>query len=413
MNNWKKNITRFIAGQTISLFGSMIVQYAITWHITLVTKSGLMMTISIICGFVPTLLLSPFAGVWADKYDRKKLIIIADASIAISTLFLAILFIFGYDQIWLLFVIMIIRALGAAIQTPAVSSYIPQLVPADKLTKVNAVNQTIQSIMILISPILSALLLSITKLGYIFFIDVITAIIAIIILYLFMYIPKKEQKENAEVNYLQNLTEGFTYIRQHKYIFIFCIFSAVFMFLAAPASFLTQLQVTRNFGDEVWRLTVIEVAFCFGMLMGGIIIGKWGGFKNKLHTMVLSNLIILLAIFGLGLIKIFLIYSFMMGLIGLALPLFNVPSNVIIQQNVDKNYLGRVFGVFGMITSISLPLGMLVFGPLADRLNIDYILIITAVGMTILTILMFVNKELNRVGSIKVEDLIPNSIEND
>lgn len=404
MENWKKNITRFIVGQTISLFGSMIVQYAITWHITLETKSGLMMTIAIICGFVPTLLLSPFAGVWADKFDRKKLIIIADSTIAASTLILAILFIIGYDYIWLLFIIMIIRALGAAIQTPAVSSYIPILVPADKLTKVNAVNQTIQSIMILISPILSAFLLSFTKLGYIFFIDVITAIIAIIILYLFMYVPKKEHVENLEINYFKDLKGGFSYIRHHKYVLIFCIFSAVFMFLAAPVSFLTPLQVTRNFGDEVWRLTTIEVGFSMGMLMGGILIGKWGGFKNKLHTMVSSNIIIVLAIIGLGLTKTFWIYSVMMGLIGIALPLYNVPSNVIIQQNVDKNYLGRVFGVFSMITSVSMPLGILIFGPLSDKVNIDYILIVTAIGMFLLTILMFLNKELNRVGSIKVED---------
>lgn len=92
----------FLSSQTISLFGSMLVQYAITWYITLKTQSGAMMTISIICGFLPTFFFS-FAGVWADRYNRKLLIALSDSLIALSTLILAILFFMGFDSIWLLF----------------------------------------------------------------------------------------------------------------------------------------------------------------------------------------------------------------------------------------------------------------------------------------------------------------------
>lgn len=90
--HWKRNISVFLTSQTISLFGSSIVQYAIMWYITLTTQSGIMMTIAILCGFVPTFLLSPFAGVWADRYNRKMLIILSDSAIALATLILAILF---------------------------------------------------------------------------------------------------------------------------------------------------------------------------------------------------------------------------------------------------------------------------------------------------------------------------------
>lgn len=143
--NWKKNIFLFLASQTISLFGSSLVQYAIMWHITLKTQSGVMMTIAIICGFVPTLFLSPFAGVWADRYNRKTLIMLSDSMIALSTLVLAIVFLMGYDSLWMLFVASAIRALGAAVQMPAVGAFLPQLVPEDKLTKVNATNGSIQA----------------------------------------------------------------------------------------------------------------------------------------------------------------------------------------------------------------------------------------------------------------------------
>lgn len=110
--NWKKNTAIFLGSQMISLFGSALVQYAITWHITLTTQSGFYMMLSIVCGFVPTFLLSPFAGVWADRYNRKVLVMLSDASIAVTTLILALMIWSGYDAIWLLFVALGIRALA-------------------------------------------------------------------------------------------------------------------------------------------------------------------------------------------------------------------------------------------------------------------------------------------------------------
>ena len=94
-----------------------------------------MMTVSIICGFVPAFFLSPFAGVWADRYNRKLIIIIADSFIALATLALAILFMFGHNYIWLLFVVMAMRSIGSGIQGPAVGAIIPQFVPKNKPKK--------------------------------------------------------------------------------------------------------------------------------------------------------------------------------------------------------------------------------------------------------------------------------------
>lgn len=166
--HWKKNISLFLSSQMISLFGSSIVQYAILWHITLTTESGLMMTVYIICGFIPTFILSPFAGVWVDRYNRKHLIILADGMIALATLILAILFYLGYNSIWLLFVIAAIRAFGAGVQMPAIGAILPQIVPTDKLTKVNGINGSLQSMVLLVSPMVGALFYSVTTLENIF-----------------------------------------------------------------------------------------------------------------------------------------------------------------------------------------------------------------------------------------------------
>lgn len=397
--NWKKNVILFLAGQTISLFGSMLVQYAITWYITLKTQSGVMMTMAIICGFVPTFFLSPFAGVWADRYNRKILIMLSDSLIAISTLVVAILFLIGYDAVWLLFVALAVRAFGSGIQTPAVGAFLPQLVPEDQLTRVNATNSSIQSLVMLVSPMLSGALLTMATIETIFFIDVVTAAIAVSLLLLFLHVPIHAKALNRQaVSYLSDMREGLAYIKNHDYVKRFFMFCAIFFVLVAPVAFLTPLQVTRSFGNDVWRLTAVEITFSVGMMLGGIIMASWGGFKNKVHSMVVSNLVMGAGTFALGLIPVFWVYLVFMGLIGAAMPLFNTPSTVLLQQKVEEGFLGRVFGVLGMISSSMMPLGMLVFGPISDFIKIEWLLLGTGLLLFVQSFFMLGNKVLIEAG---------------
>ncbi len=402
--SWQQKPLLFLLSQTISLFGSSLVQYAITWYITLQTKSGMMMTISIVCGFLPTFLLSPFAGVWADRFNRKLLIILADGMIACATLILAILYVLGYQAFWLLFVISAIRAFGAAIQTPAVGALLPQLAPEAELTRVNAVNGSIQSLVMLLSPMLSALLLSRASLESIFFIDVVTAAVAITILLFFLHVPTHAKALAKEkLSYFSDFRQGIGYVLQHDFIKTLCLFNIAFCLLAAPGAFLTPLQVTRSFGDDVWRLTAIEITFSVGMMLGGAFMAWWGGFKNKLHTMVLANLIFGLCNIALGLIPAFWLYLCFMALIGVAMPIFNTPTMVLIQQKVEENFLGRVFGVMTMISSSMMPLGMLVFGPLADLVKIEWLLCGTGLLLCVQALFMVSNPVLIEAGKPMAE----------
>jgi MFS transporter, DHA3 family, macrolide efflux protein len=397
--HWKRNIILFLASQTITMFGTMLVQYAIMWHITMTTQSGLMMTISILCGFVPTFFLSPFAGVWADRYNRKLLIIASDSFIALATLILAILFLLGYNEIWLLFVISAIRAIGTGIQTPAIGAILPQIVPADQLTRMNGINGSIQAIIMLLSPMASAALLSMASIEAIFFIDVVTAAIAITILLLFLRVPTHAKAlEQQTVGYLDDLRKGFVYINNHKYVKNFFAFCALFMLLVAPAAFLTPLQVTRTFGNDVWRLTAIEIGFSIGMMLGGILIASWGGFRNKIHTMTLGCLLFGVCTMSLGIVPNFWVYVVIMGITGIAMPLFNTPSTVLLQENVEEEYLGRVFGVLGMISSSMMPMGMLLFGPLSDYVEIEWLLIGTGILLFIQAFFLLGNKVLLDAG---------------
>ncbi|MDD3350122.1 MAG: MFS transporter [Eubacteriales bacterium] len=403
-NSWKKNTILFLTSQTISLFGSSLVQYAIMWYITLETKSGVMMTISIVCGFVPTFFLAPFAGVWADRYNRKRLIVLSDSMIALATLILAILFLVGYDMFWLLFVVSAVRALGSAVQMPTVGALIPQLVPPEKLMRINGINGSIQSLIMLVSPMAAGALMSFAEIELIFFVDVITALIAVLTLLLFVKVPThKKALEKEKPSYFSDMAEGYKYINNHSYIKTFFLFCAVLFFLISPAAFLTPLQVARSFGSDVWRLTAIEIAFSGGMMMGGLLMASWGGFKNRMHSMLLGGFLMGVTTIVLGLTPVFGIYLLTMGLTGLAIPVFNTPATVVLQEKVEEQYMGRVFGVLGMISSSMMPMGMLLFGPLSDCIRIEWLLIVTGLLMVGETFFLWHNKTLMEAGKPSTE----------
>ncbi|MCM3719503.1 MFS transporter [Fictibacillus phosphorivorans] len=406
--NWLRNITLFLSSQGISLFGSALVQYAMMWHITLTTESGLMMTLYIICGFIPTFILSPVAGVWADRYNRKILIIVADALIAFATLILAILFIMGYNAIWLLFVMAAVRAFGAGIQMPAVGAILPQIVPKDKLTKVNGVNGSIQAVIMFVAPMVSAALLGFSSLEMIFVIDVITAAIAIFTLLFFLKISvHAKATEKQTTSYFSDFKLGLQYVNNHQFLKSFFIFFAVFFVLMAPAAFLTPLQITRSFGDDVWRLSAIEIAFSIGMMIGGGIIASWGGFENRIKTLGFASVIMGVCTFALGVVPNFWVYFGFMVLFGVSMPIFNTPATVLLQEKVEESYLGRVFGVMGMISTSMMPLGMLIFGPIADFIKIEWLLVGTGLFIILLAVMLWRNHRLMEAGKPVVESALP------
>ena len=398
--NWKKDTALFLSSQTISLFGTMLVQYAIMWYITMETQSGVMMTLSVVAGFLPTFFLAPFAGVWADRFDRKKLIIIADLSIAFTTLLAAVFFWMGINAIWILLAMSMIRAFGSAVQSPAVNAFIPQFVPEDKLMRVNGINGSIQSIIMLASPMISGALMTFSPLTSIFMIDVATAILAVGVLLTLKVQPHARALDKSKIDYFKDMKLGVEYVKGHSYLKRFFIFTAVFHILITPVATLTPLQVTRTFGNDIWRLTAIEIAFSIGMLFGGILISSWGGFKNRIHTMGFSTYCVGLVTLGLGFASNFWLYNFLMFVCGIIIPLFNVPATVMIQEKVEPEYMGRVFSVMAMIYSSMMPLSMMVFGPMADVVKIEWILVGTGIAIFLQGFFLTKSKVLIEAGKV-------------
>jgi len=401
--NWKKNAALFITGQALSLFGTMVVQYAILWHVTLKSQSGTMMMLFTLVGMLPMFVISPFAGVWADRYNRKYIINIADGSIALFSLIVAIYLMLGIETYTILFLCAFVRSLGQGVQNPAVGAFIPQIVPQEHLTRVNGIQTSIQSLIFLTTPMLSAAMMTFVPLYAMFLLDVVTAAIGIYIVFFCVKVPAEAHALAAAAQlkgtgYFHELKVGLKYVINHGYVLRTVIITAIFHFLIAPASFLTPLQVVRKFGDDVWRLSAIEIAFSSGMMLGGIFIGMWPGCKNRVHTMALTCMFCGITCAALGITPVFWIYLAIMAVMGLGVPYYGTTSMVLLQTTVDPAFMGRVLSVFTMVTSCIMPMGMLLFGPLADRVSIDILLIITGIMISLLGIPMMTSKTLRAAG---------------
>jgi DHA3 family macrolide efflux protein-like MFS transporter len=251
------------------------------------------------------------------------------------------------------------------------------------------------------SPMLAGAVLSVAPIEAILFIDVVTAILGVCIVFFLVKVParvKCAEAAGAPGDYFHDLKEGIAYIRRHDFIKHFLLFAAVFNIMASPAALLTPLQVTRNFGADVWRLTAIEIAFSLGMLLGGLIMSLWGGFGNRTHSMALATALFGLETIGLGLLGNFWVYLACMGVLGLSMPLFSTPMTAILQSKVDEAYMGRVFSVMMMISSVAMPLSMVVFGPLGDIIAIDFLLIGTGAIIFLLSFTIIGSRSLREAG---------------
>ena len=401
--NWKKNTALFLAGQAVSLFGTMIVQYAITWHITLKSQSGMMMAVFTVAGFLPMFFISPFSGVWIDRFNKKYIINMADGATAFASLVVAIFLMLGFESYIVLLVCAVVRAFGQGVQTPAAGAFIPEIVPKEQLTKANGIQSSIQSFITLASPMAGGVLMTFAPLEILFFLDVVTAAIGICIVFFFVKVPQKEKLktitgEQTKTTYFNDLKEGFGYIKKHGFVLRMILLTSVFSILISPAAVLTPLQIARNFGGDVWRLSVMEILFSAGMMSGGLLIGFWGGFKNRVHTMAFACVLTGIHTIGLGLVRNYWVYIAIMAVMGMTVPLYNAPSMVLLQTKVEADYMGRVFSVFTMVTSVMMPAGMAIFGPLADIISINIILVLTGIGISLSSVIFVTSKTLLNAG---------------
>lgn len=392
MPDYEKKALRFLISQGITLFGSSLVQFAIIWYVTLQTSSGVWVSALTIAAYVPQFLISFFSGVWSDRYSRKWLIILSDSVIALATLALVLLMPYikeGTPLVLALVIISVVRSLGAGVQTPAVNAAIPQFVPEDRLMKFNGINATIQSLVQFAAPAAAGAVLSFRTLRATLMIDIATAIVGIGIL---SAVAIPFTKAEASPSMLSEMQAGFKYAAGERFVGPLLLIFGVFIFLCVPAGFLATLFVSRYFGDTYWYLTLVEVIGFIGMTAGGLLIGAWGGFQNHVKTLTVGMTAFGLLAIGMGMVDHFIVYLALMAIYGIALTMVQTASTTLLQENTAPEMQGRMFGLFGAMFSGFLPLGMVVFGPMADVVSMRLLMVISGVLLLVLAVAIMLNK---------------------
>ncbi|MGN0201793.1 MAG: MFS transporter [Candidatus Cryptobacteroides sp.] len=382
-----KQVIPFFVSQAITLFGSQIVAFAIVWYITLETGSGLWVALLSICSFVPQFLMSFVGGALADRYSKKTLIIGADAATALFTLALVVLtglLSEGRELRAALLVAAALRSVAAGIQTPAVNSAIPLLVAPEKLMKANGINSTFQSVANFAAPAAAGAVMTLLGLSRTLLIDVATAVVGIAILS-FVSIPKMPEERRAPASgFLNDIREGVRYALSDRTIAGLLLLFGAFIFLSIPGGFLANLFVSRTFGDSYLHLSAVEIVGFAGMMAGGILMGTWGGFRNRFRTLLAAALLFGALGVALGLSRSFVFYLLMMLLYGIPLTAFQTATTTILQERVEEQMQGRVFGLLNSMYSGFLPVGMAVFGPLADHLSLRLMTVASSAALMIL-----------------------------
>ena len=386
-NHWKRKSLLFLISQCITLFGSMIVQMAIVWYVTLQTSSGGWLAAFTICSYLPQFLISFFAGVWADRYSHKKLIILADCVITLATLMMFFVMpAISSDSVLLsaLLIMSMIRSLGAGVQTPAVNAVIPRLVPEEHLMRYNGINATMQSIVQFAAPAAAGAVLSMGTFRFTLLIDILTAFLGIGLLSCVL-LPK-QKVTNESTSFGAEMKAGILYSFSDKTIGKILIVYGLYILLCVPAGFMAALLVSRVYGDVYWYLTAVELVGFAGMALGGVLMGIWGGFKSRVKTYAVGLLILSIMTIGMGVSPYFILYLVLMFVYSIALTMIQTATTTIIQEKAEGSMQGRVFGLMGAMYSGFLPVGMVVFGPLADVLPLQWIMVGSGIALVFVSV---------------------------
>ena len=395
---WQKRILLFLTSQCITLFGSTLVQMAIVWYATMQTASGVWVAAFTVGSYLPQFLISFIGGVWADRYHRKKLIIGADMLIAFATFIMVLAIPHISSEPALLgglLVMSVVRSFGAGIQTPAVNAVIPQLVPAQQLMRYNGINATMQSVVNFAAPAAAGAVFAVSTLRTTLMIDIVTAVLGTGLLSC-LVLPKQDTSfEKSGV--LSDMKIGVRYAFSDRGIGKLLIIYGLFTFFCVPAGYLAGLLVRRVFGDTYWYLTAVEVVGFAGMMAGGVAMSTWGGFRSRGKTLAAGLLAFGSFAIGMGFSKNFILYLGLMAFYGVALTMVQTAITTMLQEKTDTSMQGRVFGLLGTMYAGFLPIGMAVFGPLADIVPLQWIMIGSGIALILIAVITYSHRVLKGV----------------
>jgi DHA3 family macrolide efflux protein-like MFS transporter len=368
--------------------GSQLVQFALIWWLTQQTGSATVLAIASIVGLVPQVVLGPFVGPLIDRWNRKWTMILSDAFVALSTLGLAYLFWTGAAEPWHVYVALFIRALGGAFHWPAMTASTSLMVPPGQLTRIQGLNQILNGGLSIAAAPLGALLISLWPVQQVLLVDIVTAVIAMLTISIVKVpqpAPDSSQEAGTTAAYVRDLKQGLRYVLNWRGLLMLGGLAMLINLVLSPVNAFMPLLVTEHFAGTAWHLGILEAGFGVGVLIGGLLLGIWGGFKRRIDTSLLgvAGIGIGILLVGLAPASFFPLAMAGMFIVGVMNSMTNGPVMAIFQATVEPAMQGRVFALIGSTSAAMMPLGLALAGPLADVIGVRALIFIGG-GVTLL-----------------------------
>ena len=371
---WKKTFFTIWSGQALSILGSQLVQFALIWHLTVQTGSATVLATASLVGMLPNVVLGPFIGTLVDRWNRRRIMLIADSIVALATLLLVAVFALDVVEVWHIYAVLLVRSLASTFHGNAMSASTSLLVPVEQLTRIQGLNQLLNGGLNVVAAPLGAFLLEVLPMQGILAIDVITALFAILPL-VFIHVPQPERiAEDAEKTTVwTDFKAGLHYMLSWPGLMIIGLMTVGINFTIIPAFSLLPLMVKDYFAGSALHLGWIESAMGAGMIIGGGLLGIWGGFSHK----ILTSLVGLMGM-GAGIMILALAPSSAISLavggallVGFMTPMTMGPFFAVIQSTVEPDMQARVFSLLSSVGTGIVPLGLMIAGPVADQVGIQ------------------------------------------
>ena len=373
-NKWKRSFYLLWTGQAVSVLTSSVLQMALIWHLTATTQSALVLSMASLAGFLPNALLGMVAGTVVDRVNRKAIMVGADLFIAAVSLLVVLAALAGEPPVWLILTVLAVRSVGTAFHTPAISAVTPLLVPAEELTKCAGYTQSLQTVGYIAGTAIAGVLYPVCSISAMVALDVAGAVIASLAVAA-IKIPKlpPQAQPTGGTGFFGEMKAGYAVLRRQKGIFALVWIAAAFMILYSPINALFPLMSLDYFGGTTLQASVAEIAFAIGMLAGGFVLGAWGGIKNRGVGLPFSIALMGLPICLSGFLPAggFWGFAAFCVVMGLSVPFYNGPLTALMQERIAPEYLGRVFGLYGSIASLAMPIGLVISGAFADAVGVS------------------------------------------
>lgn len=356
-------------GQLVSVLASSMSHFGLTIWMYQQTESATAMGLMQVFFITPFLIMSPFAGVMVDRYNRKLMMMVSDLAAIIATGGIFILYALGMLEFWHLYIAAVLNGIGNTFQWPAYSAAISTMIPKEQLGRANGLMALMDAGPGVIAPLLAGALLPFIGLTGLLAIDVATFFFAVGTL-LFVHIPqprKTEEGQQKSGNIWSEAAYGFTYIFARpsllglQIVFFFGnLFSGIGFTLLAP-------MILARTGSDSLIFGTVQTAGAIGGVFGGVLMSAWGGFKRRVHGVLLGWILTSLSGFVLlGIGQGLVLWIPAMVVSALFSPLINASNQAIWQAKVAPDLQGRVFSARRLIAWFAQPISPIIAGTMAD-----------------------------------------------